>query len=80
MKIEDTLLEQIAIKIHDRWAAKRRAEGWVYGPERNDLKKEHPCLVPYEDLSEIEREYDRATARETLISLDDLEYEIVRKK
>jgi len=80
MEIDRDLLEQIAIKIHMRWAAKRSAEGWVYGPERNDIKREHPCLVTYDDLSEIEREYDRATARETLLSLDELGYEIVMKK
>ena len=48
--------------------------------ERNDLKKEHPCLVPYEDLPEIEKEYDRATARETLESLSELGYELVKRK
>ena len=80
MKIEDTYIEQIAIKIHKRWAAKRLAEGWIYGQERNDLKKEHPCLVPYEELPEIEKEYDRATARETLESISELGYELVKRK
>lgn len=80
MEIDRDLLEQIAIKIHNRWAAKRSAEGWVYGPERNDKKKEHPCLVPYDDLPEFEKEYDRATARETLESLSELGYELVKRK
>lgn len=79
MKIEETLLEQIAEQIHNRWAAKRKEEGWTYGLERSDKNKKHPCLVPYEDLSEIEKEYDRATARETMQCLFELGYEIVKK-
>jgi hypothetical protein len=80
MKIEDTLLEQIAEQIHNRWAAKRKEEGWTYGLERSDKNKEHPCLVPYEELSEVEKEYDRATARETMACLHELGYEIVKRK
>lgn len=58
--------ELLAKNTHDIWAAQRYAEGWQYGPERNDQKKLHPCLVPYEDLSEAEKRYDRNTATETL--------------
>jgi len=60
------LTEQIAAHVHDVWAAGRIAEGWRYGPERNDERKEHPCLVPYKELPEQEKEYDRKTATETL--------------
>ena len=42
------------------------AAGWKYGPVRDELKKEHPCLVPYEDLTEEEKDYDRATALSTI--------------
>lgn len=80
MIISDDILEKIANKIHDRWMAKRIEEGWLYGSERNEKKKEHPCIVPYEELSELEKEYDRATARETLLSLDELGYEIILRK
>lgn len=41
-------------------------EGWTYGPERDDANKKHPCLIPYEELPESEKEYDRATSQETL--------------
>lgn len=58
--------EQIAKNVHDVWAAGRIKEGWTYGPVRNDANKQHPCLVPYEELSEDEKEYDRNTAQETL--------------
>lgn len=35
---------------HRRWNAYMRSEGYVFGPERNDLAKMHNCLIPYEDL------------------------------
>ena len=60
------LTELLAKNTHEVWATQRLAEGWKYGPERNDEQKKHPCLVPYEELSESEKEYDRNTAMETL--------------
>lgn len=53
------LLEQLAQNTHETWAAQRLAEGWRLGECRDDFKKEHPCLVPYERLPESEKEYDR---------------------
>jgi len=60
------LIERIAAHVHETWAAGRIADGWQYGKIRNDERKEHPCLVPYLELPEIEKEYDRKTAIETL--------------
>lgn len=60
------LSEKIAENVHEVWAQSRIAEGWTYGPQRDDTKKEHPCLVPYNELPEIEKEYDRHTSQETL--------------
>lgn len=60
------LTERIAANVHEVWAAGRIAEGWIYGRERNDAIKEHPCLVPYDELPENEKDYDRNTAMETL--------------
>lgn len=60
------LTEQIAENVHENWALARIREGWVYGEERNDVKKTTPCLVPYSELPESEKEYDRKTAIETL--------------
>jgi ryanodine receptor 2 len=60
------LTERLAANVHDIWAAARLDEGWKYGPERSDERKEHPCLVPYSELPENEKEYDRQTAMETL--------------
>lgn len=60
------LIEKVAKNVHEVWAQNRINEGWTFGPERDDANKKHPCLVPYEELPESEREYDRATSLETL--------------
>jgi len=61
-----TLSEILAKNTHDVWAAGRIKEGWIYGDVRDDIMKTHPCLVPYENLPESEKDYDRATSMETL--------------
>ena len=58
--------EAIAENVHEVWAQNRLSEGWTYGPVRDDQKKQTPCLVPYSDLPEIEKAYDRNTAFETI--------------
>lgn len=60
------LAEQLAKNVHEVWAANRMKDGWTYGVERNDEEKKHPCLVPYEELSEAEKAYDRNTSMETI--------------
>lgn len=60
------LNEQLAKNIHEIWSQERIAQGWKYGPLRDDAKKEHPCLVPYEQLPDSEKEFDRHTAVGTL--------------
>ena len=73
------LLEALAENVHDTWAVGRMADGWTYGPERNDSKKQHPCLVPYNDLPEEEKEYDRQTAKSTIAFILSKKYEIIKK-
>lgn len=60
------LVELLAQQVHQVWARGRLDEGWSWGPERDDTTLEHPCLVPYEELPEGEREYDRRTALGTI--------------
>jgi len=60
------LLEAMAKNVHEIWAQERIKQGWTFGKKRDDIKKHHPCLVPYEDLPEEEKIYDRHTAIETL--------------
>lgn len=68
--------EKLAKNTHETWAAKRIAQGWKYGAQRNDVAKTHPCLVPYENLSEEEKEYDRNTSIGTLKTMIKLGYKI----
>lgn len=70
------LLERLAENAHDVWAVGRLREGWKYGPQREDQAKLHPCLVPYQDLPESEKEYDRRAASETLKAVLALGYRI----
>ena len=73
------LTERIAENVHEVWAASRIAQGWTYGPVRDDDKKQTPCLVPYADLPEVEKAYDRDTAMETLKLIVSLGYDIRKK-
>ena len=72
------LAEEIAKNVHEVWSAGRIQEGWTYGEARDDARKHHPCLVPYEDLTETEKEYDRHTSQETLKLIMKLGFKIVR--
>ncbi len=56
------LIERLAEHNHDIWARQRMTDGWTYGPTRDDATKQHPDLVPYAELPESEKEYDRQTA------------------
>ncbi len=70
------LLEALAANAHDVWAAQRLQEGWRYGPVRDDDALRHPCLVPYDQLPEAEKDYDRNLVIETLRAILVLGYEI----
>ena len=74
------LCELIAENTHDVWAVGRIKDGWTYGEKRDDEKKHHPCLLPYDELSESEKEYDRSTSMETLKLIIKLGYTITKKK
>lgn len=70
------LTEEMARNVHEVWSQTRINDGWTYGSERNDAEKKHPCLVPYDDLPESEKEYDRNTSQETLKLILKLGFEI----
>lgn len=73
------LTEQMARNVHEVWAQTRISQGWTYGPVRDDERKQHPCLVPYEDLPESEKVYDRNTAMETLRLILKLGFSVSKK-
>lgn len=75
----DGLIEQMAKNVHEVWAQSRMDQGWVFGEERSDSLKQHPCLIPYEELPEVEKQYDRDTALGTLRLISKLGFKITRK-
>lgn len=72
----EELREAIAENAHDTWALERQSEGWTFGPKRDDSKLETPDMVPYGQLSESEKQYDRLMAEDTLKLLLALGYKI----
>lgn len=75
----EELQEAIAENAHDVWAEARIKEGWSYGKERDDLKKQNPDLVPYTALPDSEKEYDRIMAFNTIKLVKRLGFDIVKR-
>ena len=75
----EQLREAIAENAHEVWAAGRIKEGWTYGPERDDKLKKHPDLIPYSDLPDGEKQYDRETAMNTIKLVIKLGYDLVKR-
>lgn len=73
------LQEAIAENAHEIWAQNRTSQGWTYGPERNDPQKQTPDMVPYCNLPESEKLYDREMAMQTLKLIKKLGFEIKRR-
>ena len=74
------LREAIAENAHEIWAVDRQAEGWTYGPVRDENKKETPCMVPYSQLPEKEKDYDRKMAMNTLRLVRKVGYDLVKRE
>lgn len=72
------LREAIAENAHEVWAAARMKEGWTYGPVRDDMKKQNPDMVPYADLPDSERQYDRDMAMNTIKLVRKLGYDLIK--
>jgi hypothetical protein len=49
---------------HDRWCARHLLDGWRRGAARDDVARTHPCLIPWEQLTEHYRDNDRASVRQ----------------
>lgn len=73
-----SLAEQLAKNVHEVWATNRINQGWKLGKHRNDANKEHPCLIPYDELPESEKKYDRDTAISTLKLIIKLGFNITK--
>ena len=74
------LREAIAENAHEIWAENRQAEGWTYGPQRDDQLKQTPDMVPYSQLPEGEKEYDREMAMKTIRLLKKLGYDLIKRE
>jgi len=82
IQLDDSLAElseYLAENVHEVWSAHRISEGWSYGEKRDDKARLHPGLVPYSELSDEEKEYDRLTAVNTLKLVVKLGFTITRK-
>ena len=73
-----SLSEALARNTHEVWSENRIKDGWKYGERRDDEARLHPCLVPYDELSEEEKEYDRHTSLEALKLITKLGYKIIK--
>ena len=81
VELDSTLMELVEVmakNVHDVWAETRIKDGWRYGETRNDERLEHPCLIPYEELPDSEREYDRNTAIGTLKLIHKLGFNLTK--
>lgn len=76
----EELSEKLSENVHKVWAQGRTDEGWRCGEERDDTLKIHPNLVPYNELSEADKDYDRATAISTLRFIVSCGFEIKKIK
>lgn len=74
----EPLREALAENTHEVWAAGRFKEGWTYGPQRDDKLKKHPDLIPYSELTEGEKQYDRDTAENAIKLLIKLGFRIIK--
>ena len=70
------LIERVAENVHELWAQQRMKDGWSWGPKRDDAAKQHPGLVPYSELCDSEKDYDRITTRGVLKSILALGYRV----
>lgn len=68
------LSELLSQNAHEVWAVGRIEQGWRWGPQRDNDAQLHPDLVPYEELTEQDKQYDRDTSIETLKVITALGY------
>jgi hypothetical protein len=72
----EELAEKLAENAHEVWGKQRVADGWTWGPARDDAAKKHPCLIPYRELPDSEKTYDRKMSIETIKMIVSLGFRI----
>lgn len=73
------LAEALSRNTHEIWSMGRINEGWVYGDKLDMSAKTHHCLIPYEELPESEKDFDRRTSQEAIKFLIKSGYKIVKE-
>lgn len=77
--LDPETLEKLAEAVHQVWMEGKLRDGWIQGDTIDKEKKIHTCLVPYNQLSEVDKESDRDIARAIPRILDIAGYKIVKK-
>lgn len=75
----DAQMETLARIAHRRWMADRIDAGWRHGATRDDLRRIHPGLVPFDGLSASDQDKDRGAARALIAATRSAGYRIVRR-
>lgn len=61
---KDPRVELLARREHERWLRREVKTGWRYGDPRDDARRLHPCLRPWQELPQDERDKDRQAVTE----------------
>ena len=75
LHLNEEEIENMARVEHIRWSWEKRLNGWRYGKIKDDIKKIHPGLIPYEELEESEKEKDRELVKLIPAFLQDIDFE-----
>ena len=75
LRLNDEEIETMARVEHIRWSWEKRLNGWTFGTVKDDKRKTHPSIIPYEQLSEPEKDKDRELVKLIPSFLQDIDYE-----
>ncbi|MFY1593648.1 RyR domain-containing protein [Micromonospora sp. WMMD737] len=77
-QVIDDRIEELARLEHERWCRERRGEGWTHGEPRDDVRRRHPALRPWDELPLDVQEQNRAEIRALPDVLSDSGFELIR--
>lgn len=75
----DQLAENIAKLLHAKWAKNKAEHHWSYSPRYSAAQKQHPMLLPWEQLPDKHKRSEIERTRDTLEILDSINLKITRK-
>lgn len=76
LHLNEEEIENMSMVEHIRWSWEKRLNGWISGSIKDDIKKIHPCLIPYKELDESEKEKDRQLVKLIPAFLQDIDFEV----